>query len=165
VPPSWYSPPYMPQSHNRYIVRASIEEVWKALTDPAIVKEYFYGTELQSDWKVGSKITFSGTWKGKKYVDKGVIKVIEAPHILKYTYRGSSSKLRDILKNYLMVVYSLREIMLGVTELTITQEHHDEDAAIDAARNWDSVMGAMIDLLEAKEISPIFKQDQLVAVE
>ena len=46
-----------------------ISKVWKGLTDPALVKQYFFGTNLKSDWKVGSRITFSGEWDGKTYVD------------------------------------------------------------------------------------------------
>jgi hypothetical protein len=28
-----------------------IEKVWKGLTDPALVKQYFFGTNLSSDFK------------------------------------------------------------------------------------------------------------------
>ena len=31
-------------------------EVWKGLTDPEIVKQYFFGTNVKSDWKKGSPI-------------------------------------------------------------------------------------------------------------
>ena len=42
------------------IVNANNDKVWKALTNPEIIKEYLYGTETLTDWKVGSEIIFQG---------------------------------------------------------------------------------------------------------
>ena len=47
---------------------ASVEKVRDALTNPEMVKEYLFGTELVTDWKVGSDIIFRGEWEGKKYL-------------------------------------------------------------------------------------------------
>ena len=48
-----------------------IGKVWNGLTDPAIVKQYFFGTILKSDFTKGSRISFSGEWEGKTYEDGG----------------------------------------------------------------------------------------------
>jgi uncharacterized protein YndB with AHSA1/START domain len=32
--------------------------VWRALTEPELVKEYFFGTTLVTDWAVGSPIVY-----------------------------------------------------------------------------------------------------------
>ena len=45
-------------------------KVWDALTNPAKVKQYMHGTNLSTDWKVGSPIAWKGEWKGQSYVDK-----------------------------------------------------------------------------------------------
>jgi uncharacterized protein YndB with AHSA1/START domain len=37
-------------------------EVWRSLTDPGRIKEYYLGAEVQTDWQVGSAITFKGEW-------------------------------------------------------------------------------------------------------
>jgi len=39
-------------------VKASIEQVWDALTNPEITEKYWGKTRIQSDWKVGSKILY-----------------------------------------------------------------------------------------------------------
>jgi uncharacterized protein YndB with AHSA1/START domain len=57
-----------------------IEKVWKGLIDPGIVKQYFFGSVLKSDFKKGSRITFSGEWEGKTYEDGGVILEIDPPN-------------------------------------------------------------------------------------
>lgn len=32
-------------------IRANINAVWRGLTDPALIKQYFFGTNAVSDWK------------------------------------------------------------------------------------------------------------------
>ena len=52
-------------------VNAPAAKVWEALTNPEIVKKYFFGTNVKTDWKVGSPIIWEGEWEGKSYRDKG----------------------------------------------------------------------------------------------
>ena len=52
------------------IVNAPIEKVWEALTNPEIFKQYFFGTEMLTSWKVGDDIIFQGEWEGQKYKDR-----------------------------------------------------------------------------------------------
>jgi len=39
-------------------INAEPSKVWDALTDPAIIKKYLFGTETITDWMVGSEIIF-----------------------------------------------------------------------------------------------------------
>ena len=32
-------------------ISAPVNKVWQALTDPAMIKEYLFGTNTESDWK------------------------------------------------------------------------------------------------------------------
>ena len=48
-------------------INAPVSKVWQALTDPALIKQYLFGTETKSDWKKGSSITYTGVWEGKSY--------------------------------------------------------------------------------------------------
>lgn len=59
-------------------INASSDKVWQAITDPATVKEWSFGTTVESDWKAGSPIIFRGEWNGQSYEDKGIIQKIEA---------------------------------------------------------------------------------------
>jgi uncharacterized protein YndB with AHSA1/START domain len=38
-------------------IRATPERVWQAMTDPTLTREYFYGTDILSDWTPGSRWT------------------------------------------------------------------------------------------------------------
>ena len=39
-------------------IRTTPERLWRAITDPADTRNYYYGTEARSDWKVGSKLVY-----------------------------------------------------------------------------------------------------------
>jgi uncharacterized protein YndB with AHSA1/START domain len=46
-------------------INAPASKVWEALTTPAIIKLYFFGTDVITDWKVDSSLIFKGVWEGK----------------------------------------------------------------------------------------------------
>jgi len=128
--------------------KAPIAKVWHGLTDPSTVKEYFFGTDLKSDWKVGSPITFSGEWDGHKYEDGGIILDIDEPRLLKYTYWSSMMGLENIPENYYNITYELSE---GdeVTTLVITQDGvKNQEAADHSEQNWKSVFDGLKKIIE-----------------
>jgi len=128
--------------------KAPIADVWKGLTDPAMVKQYFFGTNLKSDFKVGSPITFSGEWEGKTYEDGGIILDIQAPELLKYTYWSSMSGTENKPENYANITYELAETE-GQTTLTLTQDSIKSQEALEhSEKNWQSVLGGLKKLVE-----------------
>jgi uncharacterized protein YndB with AHSA1/START domain len=128
--------------------KAPIAEVWKGLTDPAIVKEYFFGTNLKSDWKVGGPITFSGEWEGKTYEDGGVILDINAPEFLKYTYWSSMSGTENKPENYNNMTYELSEND-DETTLVITQDGvKSQEAADHSEQMWTSIFDGLKKIIE-----------------
>jgi uncharacterized protein YndB with AHSA1/START domain len=127
---------------------APIEKVWQGITDPAIVKQYFFGTNLKSDWKVGGRITFSGEWEGHKYEDGGTIIEIDPPKLLKYTYWSSMSGTEDTPENYNNITQELSEDN-GVTTLVITQEGvKNQEAKEHSEQNWKSVFEGLKKIIE-----------------
>ena len=127
---------------------APIAKVWEGLTDPKIVKQYFFGTTLKSDFKVGSGITFSGEWDGKTYEDGGTILEIDPPRLLKYSYWSSMSGTEDKPENYNDITYELTETN-GITRLTIIQEGiKSQEAAEHSAENWTMVFDGLKKILK-----------------
>jgi uncharacterized protein YndB with AHSA1/START domain len=123
-------------------------KVWRGLTDPAMVKQYFFGTNLQSDWKVGSPIKFIGEWEGKTYEDGGIILEINPPILLKYTYWSSMAGTENKPENYNNITYELTETD-GVTTLIITQEGVKSQEAVEhSQQNWKSVFDGLKELLK-----------------
>ena len=128
-------------------IHAPVEKVWDALTNPAMIKQYFFGTEAVSDWKVGRPIVFRGSWEGKVYEDKGTILAIENGKFLKYDYWSSFSGTEDIPANYANITYSLVPDK-NATILTITQDHCKTAEARDhSEKNWGMVLDGLAKLL------------------
>lgn len=130
-------------------VSASVENVWKALTDPALIKQYLFGTETTSDWEKGSSITYKGEWEGKAYEDKGTIVEIIPGKLLHTTYWSEMSGEPDIPENYANVIYEITPEH-GVTLLTISQDNiKSEEARQHSASNWDHVLQSFKKVVEA----------------
>jgi uncharacterized protein YndB with AHSA1/START domain len=130
------------------IFNAPIEKIWDALTNPELVKQYFFGTKLVADWKVGGTIYFRGVWEDKPYEDKGLVQTYEANKTLSYLYRSSWDTLPDVLDNYLLVTYTVEKTNEG-TQLTITQQSATEEKAKDSENNWNGIMEGMRKVVEA----------------
>jgi uncharacterized protein YndB with AHSA1/START domain len=133
---------------SKITINASAKEVWDALTKPEIIKQYFFGTDTITDWKVGSPIRFKGVWEGKAYEDKGTILEFLPNKRLGYTYWSSLSGKDDVPENYSNVTYELAG-QNGQTLVTITQ---DNVATIESKnhseQNWQMVLGKLKKLLE-----------------
>ena len=122
--------------------------MWDALTKPDLIKQYLFGTEVATDWQVGSPITYKGTWEGKTYEDKGKILQIEPGKLLVSTYWSSFLGVPDIPENYQTVRYELSAESDG-TRLTITQDNNDtQEAAAHSEQNWKMVLDGIKKLLE-----------------
>jgi uncharacterized protein YndB with AHSA1/START domain len=129
-------------------IHAPASKVWQALTTPEMIKEYFFGTEVISDWKVGRPLEFRGVWKGKEYVEKGTILKSDPEKLFQYNYLSSASGLEDVPENYANVTYELHEED-GVTTLTVRQENiASEEERIKAETNWKTVMDNMKKMVE-----------------
>lgn len=135
-------------AHIELHINAPLQKVWDALTTPATIKEYFFGTHAESDWKVGSPLVFKGEWEGKAYVDKGTILQSNPPHLFQYDYLSSWSDKPDIPENYNTITYELTE-QAGGTLLSITQTNcTDEAQQKHSEENWMGIMTGMKKLVE-----------------
>jgi len=137
-----------------YIARSSItinapaSKVWEALTQPDLIKQYLFGTEVTTDWQVGSPITYKGIWEGKPYEDKGKILQIEKGKLLVSTFWSALSGKPDVPENYQTIRYELSTDGDG-TKLTLTQDNNaSQEEAIHSGENWKMVLDGLKKLLE-----------------
>ncbi len=129
------------------IIKAPIEKVWEALTDAKIVKQYFFGSNQETEWKVGSPIRFWGEYEGQKYEDKGEVLEYDPNKKLAFSYLSSWNNLPDEPDNYLYVSYEVKEVPQG-TELSITQSNYDEEKAKHSQQNWGTVIDGLKKIVE-----------------
>lgn len=129
-------------------IDAPVSRVWQALVDPALIKQYMFGTNAESDWKKGSKIKFKGEWNGKSYEDSGTIVDIIPEKLLYTTYYSPLSGKEDKPENYANVNYELEPAGNG-TKLTVSQNNLEDEAAVNHSKqNWDMVLDGLKKLLE-----------------
>lgn len=133
-------------------IHATPAEVWQALINPAIIKEYMYGTETKTDWVLGSPITFSGEYDGKPYIDKGVILNVNPERVLSYSYWSSLSATEDFEDNYAHITYHI-EGFDEETTLVITQDNlEDDEEVVKAEDNWMKVSHIIKSVVEENSV-------------
>jgi uncharacterized protein YndB with AHSA1/START domain len=128
-------------------INASPSRVWEALTNPDLIKQYLFGTQVTTDWKVGKPITYEGVWQGKAYKDKGKILQFETGRLLVSTYWSALSGLPDIPENYNTIRYELSPED-GGTRLSIIQDNNaTQEDAEHSEQNWNYVLDGLKKLL------------------
>jgi uncharacterized protein YndB with AHSA1/START domain len=140
--------------NQRFIAKAEVRinapaaRVWEALTKPELIKQYLFGTEVATDWQVGSRITYRSVWQGKAYEDKGEVLRVEPEKLLVSTFWSSFSGLPDAPENYKTVMYEL-SAEGGTTRLAVTQDNNSSQAEADhSEQNWRLVLGKLKELVE-----------------
>jgi uncharacterized protein YndB with AHSA1/START domain len=130
-------------------IDASPDQVWAALTDPAIIRQYMFGSTVTSDWEVGSTITYAGEYEGKEYEDHGEILEIRPPELLRSTHFSPLSGQPDAPENYHTLTYTLRPDG-DRTHLELTQDNNSsvEEAAHSTA-NWQHMLDALKSVVES----------------
>jgi len=132
-------------------INAGKSKVWKAITTPQEIKKYLMGTNVTSDWKEGSAITYQGEYNGKAYHDKGMIKKIEPGKLFQSTYWSSMGGKEDKPENYNLVTYKLTEEG-GKTTVTLTQDNvQSEKEKEHVTQNWNMVLKKLKEVVESEQ--------------
>jgi Uncharacterized conserved protein len=131
-------------------IKAPVSKVWNFLTTPEGIKEYLFGTNVTSEWKVGSLIRFTGEYEGKPYEDKGTIEVFDKEKVFEYTYYSSFSGVPDQAENYSLVRMELEPIEEG-TRLKVKHSNFPTEAVYqNNEKQWDLVMDTIKDKTEER---------------
>lgn len=129
-------------------IEAPAAKVWAAITDKVKIREYFFGTDVTSDWKVGSPVIWSGEWKGERYEEKGSVLAVEKDRQLSFTYLSSGKE--DKPENYAVIVYKLESNGNGATKFTVFQENFENQEACDHSKeNWRVVLNGLKKVAES----------------
>lgn len=129
-------------------IQAPASRVWEALTNPELIKQYFFGTNVVTDWKIGSPIYYRGEWQGKSYEDKGTIMEFEPNRRLVSTHWSPLAGVPDIPENYHTVSYLLEEHD-GSTIVTLLQDHNaSEEEKQHSEQNWNMMLDGLKKLVE-----------------
>jgi uncharacterized protein YndB with AHSA1/START domain len=129
-------------------IDAPIEDVWRAVTTPALIKQWFFGVDTETDWNVGSPLVHRGEYGGKPYEDRGEILQFDPPKLLVHTHWSDLSGKPDSSEHYQEVSWALAQ-RNGATELTITERNlPSEEAKSVSEKSWRTVLENLKDVLE-----------------
>jgi uncharacterized protein YndB with AHSA1/START domain len=133
-------------------IPASAAEVWEAITTAATLKKFFFGADVETDWKVGSPIRMKGEFKGKKYEDKGDVLAVKPRERLSFSHWSAMSGQADAPENYHIVTFNLapagKETKVTLTQANLTGGVTPSDVAHRAEyeKNWSTVLGGLAKL-------------------
>jgi uncharacterized protein YndB with AHSA1/START domain len=138
----------MPKPEFIYVIyiETTPEKLWEALTNAEFTKRYWFGTELTSDWKVGSPcaLVMNGTT-----TDVGEILEADPPRRLSYTFKHV---LNDELRNEApsKVVFMI-EPHGKLVKLTLTHEGFAEGSKLldGISQGWPAILSSLKSLLES----------------
>jgi uncharacterized protein YndB with AHSA1/START domain len=137
------------------IIYAPVADVWQALTNSRMIKQYFLGVRMITDWKEGSNIISKGKWEGKEFEGKGKVMQVETQKLLTYSYWSNISGLPNIPENYHIITYELAGEN-EITKLTLTEENLATKEMKDrSGKLWDIIFNNLKKLLEKQEIKEL----------
>ena len=122
------------------LINADPRVIWAVITDPEQLGQAFFGAKVETDWRVGSPITYRGEWQGRHFEDKGEVVTVEPNLVLRFTHFSPASGQPDTPENYHTVTFDLAPRDNG-TELVITQTNAaSQEERKHSEANWAQVL-------------------------
>ncbi len=129
-------------------IQATPDEVWDALTNPQKIKQYMFDADVESDFKKGSKIVFTGEWDGNPFEEKGTILDAQPGRLLKYNSYNAQSEKPDTEENYHIISIELGQKGEDVF-VVLTQDNNDsEEMAEQSSQNWEMMLEKLKQVVE-----------------
>ena len=127
-------------------IETTPEKLWEALTSSEFSRRYWFGTELKTDWKVGSPfaLVMDGTT-----TDVGEVLEFDRPRRLSYTFQHVTSEAAK--KERPSRVIFVLEPYGKLTKLTLTHEDFDAGSVIldGISKGWPAILSSLKSLLES----------------
>jgi len=125
-------------------IETTPEKLWQALIDTEFSKRYWFGTEVRSDWKVGSP--FALVTDGMT-TDTGEILVSDPPRLLAYTFKHE--RFEEMREPATKVTFTI-EPHGKIVKLTVTHEGFAADSKLLGAisNGWPAILSGLKSLLE-----------------
>ena len=127
-------------------IETTPEKLWDALTKSEFTRQYWFDTEVRSDWKVGSPFALvtNGTT-----TDIGEVLEVDRPRRLSYTFHHMLS---EAARNErpTKVVFDLEQHG-KLVKLTLTHEDFEAGSVIldPISKGWPAILSSLKSMLES----------------
>ncbi len=134
-------------------INASQEEVWKAITDPAIVARFFHGPRVESTYEVGSPIRSWSPDHSQQWGDNVVLEC-DPPRRLVHTWR-SLYDAEMASEPESRVTWEIEPQPGGIAKLTLVHDRLDASPKTAASvRGWSYILSNLKTVVETGEALP-----------
>jgi uncharacterized protein YndB with AHSA1/START domain len=126
-------------------IETTAEKLWDALTKSEFTRQYWFDTEVRSDWKVGSP--FALVMSGK-VTDSGEILEADRPRRLSYTFKHELNE--EMLKDPATKVVFTIEPYGHLVKLIVTHEGFVPGSKLldGISKGWPAILSGLKSLLE-----------------
>lgn len=130
-------------------IRTTPEALWTALTDPAVMRQYWFGMHQETDWKAGSPWRL--VFPDGRVADSGEVVEVDRPRRLVLKWRN---EFRPELKaeGYAVCTYELEPVGEAV-KLTVTHGMAGPNSQFIQAVSggWPQILSNLKSLIETGE--------------
>jgi uncharacterized protein YndB with AHSA1/START domain len=141
-----------PQVYQLYI-KASQEEVWDAITNPAIVAKFFHGAQVESTYEVGAKLRSIAPDGSDIWGDNTILES-DPPRRLVHTWRSLYEPVMAAEPES-RVTWEIEAQPGGFAKLTLVHDRLEASPKTAASvRGWSYILSNLKTVLETGEALP-----------
>jgi len=135
----------VPRHVYEIFIRTTPERLWRPITDPADTRQYYFGTEVRSDWKTGSKLVYLD--HGEPSLDCKILE-IDPAHRLVHSFVALYSPEMASEKPS-RVTWEI-EKMGDACRLTLVHDEFDGETATyhSVEHGWSQILSGLKTLIE-----------------
>ena len=129
-------------------IETTPEKLFQALTDSEFSKKYWFGTQLRSDWTVGSPLALV---MDDTVTDTGTVLEFDPPKRLSYSFhheiREAARKEKPSRVTFVLEPFG------KLVKLTLTHDGFAPDTVVigDISKGWPAILASLKSLLERGE--------------
>jgi uncharacterized protein YndB with AHSA1/START domain len=136
-------------------INTTPEKLWAALTKSEFTKKYWFGSDIESDWKIGSTVKFR---RGQEITDDQILLKFEPPRLLSYTWHNvCHEEFRQEKPS--RVTFEIERLgkqpglQGSAVKLTVTHDDFAADSKVfpSISNGWPAVLSGLKSLLENGE--------------
>jgi uncharacterized protein YndB with AHSA1/START domain len=126
-------------------IQTTPEQLWQALTDGTFTQRYWFGRRIESDWKVGGRVTL---WHEDKVSDSGEVLECDPPRRLSYSFHVEFVE-EPRAEPPSRVTFEIEKLGAQV-KLTLTHDRFEPGSKVLAgvATGWPVILSSLKSLLE-----------------